>query len=276
MFGYFYHRTLEKVAQAFGTLFNNIYVVKYDSTNTEESRILVPINYANRHSYIARLAAQPQLEEGIYVEQIFPRLAFTEHEPVYDSSRKLNTIHRDFSDVTEDGIKASAYRSVPYNMTYTLTIIAKHKVEANQILEQILPYFTPAYTIKIDAIEGMDYEENIPVELMGIAFSDNFEQEMEGAAREIRYDLTFLAKIQFHGPIENANIIKHVQVDVYTPPTLDDETILSVPRKARETLETDPPDADPGDIFGYNETWEEFNDNSRYNPITDQDEPLDD
>lgn len=274
MFGHFYHGTLEKVTKAFGTLFNRIFVVKYDQTGKEVERNLVPINYANRHAYIARLEMQPDLEDSFYVEAKFPRLAFEITGITYDSNRKLNTIHKHATDVGSNFERTSAYQSVAYNVEFGLTIIAKHVVDANQILEQILPYFTPTYTIKILAIPEMGYEENIPIELNSVAPSDNYQLELENQQRQVRYDLSFTAKINFHGPVEKSGIIKKVQVDISTPVDFDDATLEKTPRRARETTETDPPNAQPGDDFGYTQTWQEFHDNKKYDPVTGTDEEI--
>jgi hypothetical protein len=274
MFGHFYHGTLEKVTKAFGTLFNRIYVVKYDTDGKEVERNLVPINYANRHAYIARLESQPELEDLVAVEAIFPRMAFEITGMYYDSTRKLNTIHRRTTDLGEDLSVNSTYQSVAYNVDFGLTIVAKHVVDANQILEQILPYFTPAYTIKINAIPEMGFEENIAIELRSISPSDNYQQELEIQQRQVRFDLSFTAKINFHGPIDRAGVIKQVQVDFHTPKDLDDEALSKTPRRARSTTTTNPPDANPGDDFGYTETWQEFVDNKKFNPETGTDEEI--
>jgi hypothetical protein len=274
MFTHFYHGTLEKVTKAFGTLFNRIFVVKYDESGEEIERNLVPINYATRHAYIARLESQPDLEDSLYVEAKFPRLAYEIVAITYDGNRKLNTIHRNAGSVNPDGSRNVAYNSVAYNIDFVLTIIAKHVVDANQILEQILPYFTPSYTIKINSIPEMGYEENVTIELNGIGISDNYQDELNVQQRQVRYELSFTAKACFHGPVETAKIIKKVQVDISTPRDFDEAILEKTPRKARATIETDPPDADPGDDFGYTETWQEFNDNKKYNPVTGTDEEI--
>lgn len=274
MFTYFYHGILEKVTKAFGSLFNGIYVAKYDAESNEVERNLVPINYANRHAYIARLAANPDLEDSIYVEQTFPRIAYEITAITYDPSRKFNTIHRHSTDSATDGAKATAYQSVAYNVDFSLTIIAKHVVDANQILEQILPYFTPAFTIKINSVPSMGYEENIPIELNSIAPSDNYEAELDMQPRQVRYDLNFTAKINFHGPVESAKIIRKVQVDFYTPSDLTPEKMEKTPRIVRQSITTDPASAGPQDDFGYTETWERFSDNKRYDPTTGEDKEI--
>lgn len=274
MFGHFYHGTLEKITKAFGTLFSEIYTVKYDQLGAEVERNLVPLNYANRHAYIARLQNQPDLEDQVYVEAKFPRMAFEITGMTYDASRKLNTIHRQTTDIGENFQKSAAYQSVSYNIEFSLTIVAKHVVDANQILEQILPYFTPTYTVQILSIPEMQYVENVPIELVSMSLSDNYQQELDNQQRQVMYELVFSAKSSFYGPVDQAAVITKAQVDVAFPKDFDAVNLAKTPVKIRQVITTSPSDAQPGSIFGYTETWEEFKDNKKYNPVTGTDEEI--
>jgi hypothetical protein len=120
----------------------------------------------------------------------------------------------------------------------------------------------------------MGYEENIPIELTSVVTSDNYQAELEDQQRQVRYDLTFTAKINFHGPVDRTAIIRKVQVDISTPPDFTKASLKSTPRRARDTTTTDPSDAKPGDDFGYTQTWQEFSDNKKYNPVTGVDEEI--
>lgn len=277
MFTQFYHGTLERLVAAFGSIFNNIYVLKFNGgySGTEVERILVPINYMNRHAYIARLEAQPVLEDNVKFEAVFPRMAFTIDTLTYDPSRKLNTIHKQNSETGTTGTRNTMYQSVPWNVSMKLIIVAKHPTEANQVLEQILPYFGPTYTFSWSAIPGqMDYNENVPIELESVTPSDNWEAEMDDVQRVVSYEFHFTCKIQFHGPVQTSKIIKHVQVDTLTPAGYDDATLAKTPRIARETIIPDPSNAEPPDPFGYNDTWQEFSDGKKFNPETLEDEDI--
>ena len=272
MFSHFYHGTLAKLTRAVGSLFSRIYLVRYNG-DAEVERMLVPLNYASRHSYISRVESQPFLEDKVYVEAKFPRISFEMMGLQFDPTRKLNTIHRSRTDLGADNKVKTAYQSVPYNIEYSVTIVAKHMLDANQILEQILPYFTPSYTITINSIPAMGYDENITLELMQVSFSDNYADEFE-SQRQIRFDLSLVAKGFFHGPVEESGIVQKVQVDMLDPKNFKPETLSETPRSARYSVETDPPNAQVGDDFGYSETWEEFSDGKRYNPVTGEDEEI--
>lgn len=270
MFGnFFYHATLEKVTKAFGSLFKNIYVVRLQN-GEEVERMLVPISYANRHSYIQRKEQQPQLEDDVFVEAKFPRMAFQIVAMNYDSARKLNTIHRHRSDQATDSTRNSAYQSVPYNVVYELLVVAKHITDANQIIEQILPYFAPSYTLTIAAVPEMGYVEDLVIELQAVNFQDNYQEEM-ASQRIVQFSLTFVARTHFHGPVAQSKLIKKTQVDLHIPKDLTPQGMNVAPRVERYEVEPRPANALPTDDFGYTEQWTAYDDGKKYDPVTDTD-----
>jgi hypothetical protein len=273
MFGYFYHETLAKVTKAFGSLFNGIYVSRMAS-GKETERILVPINLAHRHAYIARPEIQPDLEHKVYTETVFPRMAYEMVGLQYEAARKLNTIHRRSTDSSIASEKKANWQSVPYSVDFLLTIVGKHMTDANQILEQILPYYTPALTVQINALPEMGYLENIPVELTGIQFSDNYQEQLDEVDRVIKYELNFIAHCQFYGPVTGSKIIKSVQVDISSPVDFTPTNMDKAPLLERGTWATNPPDAEPGDEFTVTETWYDPTSPVKYNPSTGNDDPI--
>lgn len=274
MFEFFYHATLERLVKAFGSLFNDISIVRYDKNMVEVDRIKVPINYANRHTYIARLESQPQLEDYTHVENIFPRMSFELGPMTYSGSRHLNLIHRQRSEQGEDGSRKMAYQCVEYDVSINLTIVSKHIRDSNEILEQILPYFAPDCVVQVHAIPELGYIEKMPITLESVNASDNYAEELESGQRIVKYELGFSAMVRFHGPVQTNKIIKNVQTDFGTPKDFTEETIEHTPRIARDTVGLDPVDANPQDVFGYTETWQEFSDGKKYNPLTDSDEDI--
>lgn len=270
MFGnFFYHATLEKVTKAFGSLFKNIYVTR-SQNGQEVERMLVPISYANRHSYIQRKEQQPNLEDDIFVEAKFPRMAFQIVGMNYDSSRKLNTIHRHRSDQATQSTRNSAYQSVPYNVVYELLVVAKHVTDANQIIEQILPYFAPSYTVTIASVPEMGYTEDLVIELQSVNFQDNYQEEMS-TQRIVQFSLTFVARTHFHGPVAQSKLIKKTQVDLHIPKDLTPQAMNVAPRVERYEVEPNPSNALPTDDFGYTEQWTAYDDGKKYDPVTDTD-----
>ena len=52
---------------------------------------------------------------------------------------------------------------VPYNMQFELSIMTLLNDDALQIVEQILPYFQPNYTITVDLVDTIGEKKDIPI-----------------------------------------------------------------------------------------------------------------
>ena len=49
---HFYHEKIRKCVAVFGTLFNNIYLVRKDSSGSAISQIKVPLSYSPKQKYL--------------------------------------------------------------------------------------------------------------------------------------------------------------------------------------------------------------------------------
>ena len=107
------------------------------------------------------------------------------------------------------------YTSTPYTISFQLNVYAKSQDDALQIVEQILPYFTPQYTLTIKPFADIDsLTEDVPVTLSGVSFSDDFEGALE-QRRTIIYTLDFEMKIALYGPESNKSIIRDVRNNLF-------------------------------------------------------------
>ena len=84
-----YNRNIRKLILAFGDLFNNITMIRYNPDLTEQERFLVPINYAPKEHYVMRLEEDYNLDKK--VQMTLPRMSYEITNMRYDASRKLNT-----------------------------------------------------------------------------------------------------------------------------------------------------------------------------------------
>jgi hypothetical protein len=158
---------------------------------------------------------------------------------------------------------------VPYNLTFELFVMAKNSEDALEIIEQILPYFQPDYTVTINDNNEMDETRDIPIVLDDISYEDSYEGDFV-TRRAIMWTLTFTAKFFLYGPVTDEKIIKQVQVDQYT-----DLPVNSPSREHRYTVAPDPESTPIGtsdDDFGFSETISFFQDAKTYNPETGGDE----
>ena len=152
----FYFGIVRKVIVSFGNLFSNIYIDRKltDSVNgTTVQRLQIPLAYSNTEKWIQRLDGDPNLENNVYTT--LPRMAFEITGYSYDSTRKVNKMQKITNDVNTSTNK-TMQSPVPYNIDVVLYILTKTQEDGLQILEQILPTFTPEYTFSINAITEMN------------------------------------------------------------------------------------------------------------------------
>ena len=253
----FYHETIRKVVVAFGTMFNNIQLVRKDNSGNIIQTMKVPLAYGPRDKYLTRLDDDADLTKSVAVT--LPRIGFEINNLTYDPTRKLKSVQK-FKKVKGDKNDQldTQYMPVPYNLEFTLYIMAKQSEDALQVVEQILPYFQPDYTITINDMTDMGIKKDVPIVLNSISYEDDYQADFQ-TRRAIIYTLSFTTKFYLYGPVTSSSIIKTVQVDQYTD--LPDK---SPKREQRYKVTPDPATADADDNFGFNEVSSFFEDAKGY------------
>ena len=212
MFGtYFYNETIKRCVSVFGTMFNNIQYKKVKSDGTVLTSPIVPLSYGPKQKFLDRLAEEPNLSDKNRSAISLPRMAFELTGFDYDTQRQQNKLIRSVKNTGEsDGKRGFQYAPAPYNLNFTLSILTKNMNDALQIVEQILPYFQPEYTVTMKMVDDMSDNRDVPIVLNSVSFSDDYEGSFEDR-RVIEYTLDFTMKTYFFGPIYTGNIIKAVQ-----------------------------------------------------------------
>ena len=260
----FYHETVRKVVIAFGTLFNDIQLIRKDNNDNVIQSMKVPLAYGPRQKFLVRLAEDPDLTKQVAIT--LPRIGFEIATLTYDPTRKLNRVQK-FKKVK--GAKASQldtqFMPVPYNIDIELFVMAKQSDDALQIVEQILPYFQPDYTFTINDQPDMGIKRDVPIILNSIAYEDTYQGDFT-TRRALIYTLSFTAKFYLYGPVTSEKVIKTVQVDQYT-----DLQDTSPKREQRYKVTPKPETADADDDFGFNETTSFFVDAQEFDTETGED-----
>jgi len=212
MFGtYFYNETIKRSVSIFGTLFNNIKIKKTKSDGTVLTEQLVPISYGPKQKWLERINQDPKARDGNIVAMSLPRLAFELSGFEYDGARQQNKLIRTQKTITEtDGLSRKfQYSPAPYNLNFTLSAMCKNMTDALQIVEQIIPYFQPEYTVTMKMIDDLSDVRDVPIILNTISFEDTYEGGYE-ERRVITYNLEFTMKVYFFGPVYTGDIITNV------------------------------------------------------------------
>ena len=237
MFGqHFYHKQIRNTVIAFGTIFNNINIRRLDSSGNPLQNIKVPLSYAPKEKFLARLDQSSDLTgDDSSVAITLPRMSFDITGYAYNVSIGLNV----FTSSSDDGL---------------------------QIIEQILPYFQPDYTVTMyENKDYMDTKRDIPFILNSVDYDDTYAGSLT-TNRRIIYTLAFTAKIYLYGPISTSAIIKKVSADLYTD-TADKGPF----RSERVTVTPNPTSADKNDTYTYTTTLDFFDDMKNYDEETGND-----
>ena len=261
----FYNQSFRKLIVAFGQIFNNIVIQRTNSTGGVTARITVPLAYAPKEKFLVRLDQQANLESREFATSL-PRMGFEITGLSYDSSRKLTRVQK-YSKVktNESGEKMNFnYTPVPYNITMNLYIFTATAEDGLQIVEQILPYFQPDYTVTINAVPDLNIKRDIPIVIGNITYEDTYDGAFT-TRRAVIYTISFTAKTYLFGPMSNQGVIKTVQADIGT----DTDTPLT--REERIVVVPNTTGADADDDFGFTTTISFFNDGKRYDPETGND-----
>lgn len=203
MFEYFYHEVLRRTIIAFGTLFNGITIHHKNDSDDTVSIIKVPLSYGPKQKFLARLEQSADLNKPVQIT--LPRMSFEFIGLVYDPGRKATTTQTIVSKSVSDGTEVKkTYLPVPYNMQFELNIMSKLNDDVLQIVEQILPYFQPSYSLTVDLIDTINEKRDIPVILENITMQDDYEGDFM-TRRVLIYTLRFTAKTYIFGPVSSAD-----------------------------------------------------------------------
>ena len=269
MFGtHFYNEGMRKLTIAFGQIFNKIVVQTKDANGSVVKRFNVPLAYAPKEKFLVRLTQQADLQDTQF-STILPRMGFEISGIEYDPSRKLNKLQK-FRKPKTDGSTSDQtnkmdfnYSPVPYNITYKLFIFTATAENGLQIVEQIVPYFQPDYTVTINMVPDLGIKRDVPIIIGDIQYEDSYDGNFE-TRRAVIYTMTFTAKTYLYGPATAGGIVRKVQSDLGTDS-------VSKAREERIVITPDPSTAKPGDDFGFTTTISFFEDGKKYDPSSGSD-----
>jgi len=261
MFGHFYNQGMRKMTVAFGQVFNNIQIKRTGSDSTIQS-IRVPLAYAPKEKFLVRLDQQPNLEDRQFAVTL-PRMGFEISGIEYDGSRKLTKVQKFKTTKTNTGVMNFNYMPVPYNISYNLYCFTATAEGGLQIVEQILPYFQPDYTVTINVVPEMGIKRDVPIVLNNINYEDSYSGDFE-SRRAVIYTLNFTAKTYLYGSASTQKVIRETQADMHTD-------LPAATREERITVVPNPESADADDDFGFTTTIQFFQDSKNYDKNRDED-----
>jgi hypothetical protein len=219
-----YHRVIRKLVVGFGNLFNDITLIRYNPDNSEAERFLIPIAYATKEKYVMRLEEDLNLDKK--VQMTLPRFSFEMMGLSYDASRKHNTNIKNFASGPNGVI--GQYNPVPYNFDFNLYLYVRNIEDATQVLEHIMPYFTPDYTIKLNLIPEMGIVKEVPIILNNATHDIQYEGNRDSDPRLVIWTLNFTVKGFIFGKTTQTNLITHSITNILNKITPEDEVVFNM------------------------------------------------
>lgn len=218
---YFYHKTIFKSVATFGTLFNDITVKRKTSDGNTVKELKVPLSYGPRSKFLSKIEVQNS--DGSVNKNTaitLPRLSFEMSGFSYDSQRKLNSLGVRYNK-SETGSEKSMYNPVPYNIGFSLNVYVEHFDEGLQIIEQIVPFFSPYLNIPSKLVyDDMGIVDDVPVLLNDVSLEESYEGQFEDK-RVIMWNLSFTLKTNIFKPVKESDLIRQVETNIISTPTGD-------------------------------------------------------
>tara|TARA_R110000765_G_scaffold9042_4_gene28582 strand:- start:9792 stop:10472 length:681 start_codon:yes stop_codon:yes gene_type:complete len=191
-------------------MFNDIHVAKTSKGKLVDYK-RVPIQYAPRSKWLERIQAREETDKEKIAIQL-PRIVYEVTSISRDMTRKIgNSVNR-----FRFGNNTSQFVDVPYEMSITMSIVTKTEDEMFNIVEQILPVFSPELTLRVQGLNGpSEKKTNVPVILNSVSPNDEYQGGME-ERRQIIWDLEFTIKYSYAGPVtDTGSVIREVDVNPY-------------------------------------------------------------
>ena len=304
----YYHETIRKYVAVFGTLFNDINIQRRNSAGVITEQIKVPIEYSAKDRLLLHIRRMSTTNAG--VQTTLPRMGFVLNGITYDGTRKLNTMGQVYAANTAASTSTllKQYNPVPYNFDFELTAAVDNAEDGAQIFEQIVPFFTPEFTVSVTLIPSMNIKPDVSIILNSTTTEDSYEGDFT-TRREIVWTFGFQLKGYIYPDVKSGSVTKSVIVNLRMPAEeadvpeyiiLEDSTDFSknyllldadagsptatgimkfiteesststgaAGIKSRLTVTPGPGDVTANDDFGYTETFEHFEDNIDTNLTT--------
>jgi len=218
-----YNKIIRKLVVGFGNLFDDITLVRYNPDGSEVQRQKVPLAYASKERYVMRLQGDPTLNKKVQIS--LPRMSFDLTGMNYDSSRKQITNIKNYAPSRNADTILSQYNPVPYDFDFSLYIYVRNIEDGTQIIEHILPYFTPDYTIRLNLIPEMGIVKEVPVVLKSTSQEIDYEGDRDHETRTIIWTLTFTVKGFVFGAVSEPKVIKKSITNIYDNTLSDGDTV---------------------------------------------------
>lgn len=196
MFGkVFFNRTFKTYIDVFGTLFNDIHIGQFDSSKRMVNKIKVPCVYAAKEQWYTDLSEKLKQPAA----KILPAMSYVKvgMPTRKDGNRTAQKAEKVMLENGDFAVEAPQ----DWEMKMKVTILAGSQIEMDQILEQIMHYFDPSFTVKLVLLPNtINFVHDCAIHLEGIEETENNWQGDE-TRRRIMCELSFRFLMKLFGPV---------------------------------------------------------------------------
>jgi len=219
----FYHQTTKKAIVAFGTIFNDINIDRFNSGGDIVQTMRVPLAYSSKQKFLSRILNAPDTTSRGGVAITLPRMGFEITGFNYDASRKISPIQQNkaISSDSQTSVRQT-FVSTPYDISLSLYVFAKNQEDGLQIIEQILPYFNPDFNVTVNDLPQMGIKRDIKITLESVSYEDQYEGDYN-TRQSIVWTLNFAMKLNYYGFVSNQGLIKKAIATTWQSPLLTGE-----------------------------------------------------
>jgi hypothetical protein len=212
MFTHYKNDSIRKLVIGFGSLFNGVKLEQYAENNTTRL-ITVPLTYSPKEKFIKRLTEPSSISDKTRIQISLPRMSFELVGLVYDPTRKLNKGLRQKRHDSESNTTSLSYSEVPYNFLFSVNVYTRNLEENLQIMEQILPYFSPEFVVTMK-MNDIQQKVDVPISIVNTQLTQEYEGDFS-TRRFIVSTYQFLAKSYIFGRIDTGYQIENVDMNIF-------------------------------------------------------------
>ena len=231
---YYHYHLIRKTIIMFLDMFNDMQIARYDNAGAFVKLVAVPLKFGTKEKAWYFLKEKRRTEEMLPImavnmasidfapERMGNKNEYIRCEPTGTSPISTLSLHRN---------------AIPYNITVNLNIWALYITDVDQILEMILPYFTPHSFIRVH-IPEVDTTVEVKVVLQGCT-PDITEDYGEEDWRVIKWTLTFVLQTYVFTPATDVETVEKIMANIATGDTRVSTTSLftsAAPSGAAETV----------------------------------------
>ena len=207
MFNPFNNQSIRKLVVAFGSLFDEIYVLRKNDTTDIEDKIKVPITFSSKEKFLRRLEQNSSISDNVKTQINLPYMSFEITGIGYDNNRKRNKLRvaSTSETINEENITYKTFAETPIAVGMNLYFYARNLDEIFQIIEQVSSYFNPEFNIRLNFNE-IHKNINVPISLRDIKINDDHEGNF-GSKRTLIGTISFVVSSYLFGEIKTGNSI---------------------------------------------------------------------